>query len=85
MSSHAYNDDAMLVELEKKGEPILAQPGTEFVLETQNLRVIARVMDMVYGEGPLPEESFFERMALELSIWRNLQPDSFDDMGYGDF
>ncbi len=85
MSGHAYHDEAMLVELEKKGEPVLASPGSEFTLETNNLRIIARVMDMVYGEGPLPEESFFERMALELSIWRNTQVDSFTGPEYGEF
>ena len=85
-SSHAYHDESTLTELEKKGEPILAQPGQEFVLETKNLRIIARVMDMLYGEeGPLPEDSFFERMALELSIWQNNQLDSFDEMDFNDF
>ena len=85
LSGHAYHDEAMLLELEKKGEPILANDGTEFTLETNNLRIIARVMDMVYGEGPLPEESFFERMALELSIWRKTQVDSFAESEYGAF
>ena len=84
-SSHAYHDEVTLTELAKKGEPILIEPGKEFVLETKNLRIIARVMDMVYGEGPLPEESFFARMALELSIWQNNQLDSFDGMEFGDF
>ncbi|MEA2007600.1 MAG: hypothetical protein U9O54_00610 [Chloroflexota bacterium] len=84
-SSHAYYDESTLTELEKKGEPILAEPGQEFVLETKNLRIIARVMDMVYGEGPLPEESFFDRMALELSIWQNNQLDSFDEMEFNEF
>ena len=85
MSGHAYGDEVIRVELEKKGEPVLAKTGSEFILETKNLRIIARVMDMVYGEGPLPEDSFFERMALELSIWRNTQVDSFADDEFGDF
>lgn len=85
MSEHAYHDGAMLAELEKKGEPVVANPGTEFVLETKNLRIIARVMDVVYGEGPLPENSFFERMALELSIWQNTQVDTFTGPEFGEF
>jgi hypothetical protein len=28
-------------------------------------------MDMGYGEGPLPEESFFDRLSIELSVWPN--------------
>lgn len=84
-SSHAYHDESTLTELEKKGEPILAAPNKEFVLETKNLRIIARVMNMVYGEGPLPEESFFERISLELSIWQNNQLDSFDNMDFDEF
>ncbi|MFL7812586.1 MAG: hypothetical protein ACK2TT_05720 [Anaerolineales bacterium] len=71
MSGHAFYDDVIRSELEKKGEPVLAEPGVEFILTTNNLRVIGRVMDMGYGEGPLPEESFFERLSIELSVWPN--------------
>jgi hypothetical protein len=71
MSGHAFYDDVIRSELEKKGEPVLAEPGVEFVLTTNNLQVIGRVMDMGYGEGPLPEESFFERLSIELSVWPN--------------
>jgi hypothetical protein len=85
MSSHAYYDDALREELEKKGEPILAEPGIEFVLETQNLRIIVRVMDMVYGEGPLPEGSYFERMSLELSIWPNTVMEDFGGSEFDNF
>lgn len=82
MSGHAYYDEAIRSELEKKGEPILAQPGSEFVLETNNLQIIGRVMDMGYGEGPLPEESFFDRLSIELSVWPN---DGLDEMPEMDF
>ncbi len=71
MSGHAFYDDVIRSELEKKGEPVLADAGVEFVLTTNNLRVIGRVMDMGYGDGPLPEESFFERLSIELSVWPN--------------
>jgi hypothetical protein len=39
-------------------------------LETATLVLRARVMDMSYGAGPLPAESYFERLTLELSIWQ---------------
>jgi hypothetical protein len=84
MSGHAFYDDVTRSELEKKGEPVLAEPGVEFVLETNNLRIIGRVMDMGYGEGPLPEESFFDRLSIELSVWPNeglaeTEPFEFDE------
>jgi hypothetical protein len=41
----------------------------EAVLETETLQLIARVVDMNYGEGALPEDSFFERVTLELAVW----------------
>ncbi len=84
MSGHAFYDDSIRSELEKKGEPVLADPGVEFVLNTNNLQVIGRVMDMGYGEGPLPEESFFERLSIELSVWPSegaseTEPFDFDE------
>jgi hypothetical protein len=84
MSGHAFYDDVIRSELEKKGEPVLTDPGVEFVLETNNLKIIGRVMDMGYGEGPLPEESFFDRLSIELSVWPNegtaeTEPFEFDE------
>jgi len=69
MSAHSFLDEASRQRLEAKGEPVLVEPGTETVLETQTLRLVARVVDMGYGEGALPEHSFFDRVVLELAIW----------------
>ncbi len=85
MSGHAFYDDVIRSELEKKGEPVLADPGVEFMLTTNNLKVIGRVMDMGYGEGPLPEESFFERLSIELSVWPNDGPAEAESFEFDEF
>jgi hypothetical protein len=69
MSDHAYHDDTIHQRLVAKGEPILAEPGSETVLETQSLQMVVRVVDMGYGDGALPPQSFFGRMVLELAVW----------------
>jgi hypothetical protein len=69
MSSHTFRDDSARDRLSAKGEPVLSSPGVETVLETETLQMVARVVDMQYGEGALPEESFFERVTLELAVW----------------
>jgi hypothetical protein len=69
MSQHAFDDEATRQRLSAKGEPVTAAPGQEMVLETATLRLQARVVDMLYGSGALPPESFFERMTLELVAW----------------
>lgn len=69
MSAHAFKDDAIRNRLSAKGEPTLVSPGEEITLETQTLQMVVRIVDLAYGEGPLPSESFFERMVLELSVW----------------
>jgi hypothetical protein len=70
MSSHAFNDDAVKQRLAAKGEPVEAKTGEKVVLETQTLKLEARVVDMSYGEGALPPESFFDQAILELAIWQ---------------
>jgi hypothetical protein len=70
MSTHAFNDEAIRQRLAAKGEPIEAAPGNQVVLETASLQLVARVVDMTYGEGALPESSFFESMILELAVWQ---------------
>lgn len=69
MSAHAFNDDSIRQRLEAKGEPFMAEPGSETVLETQTLRLVARVVDMSYGEGAMPAQSFFDQLILELAVW----------------
>jgi hypothetical protein len=75
MSAHAMNDDATFARLEAKGEPVLTTLGGSVVLETKTLRMAVRVMDMDYGTGHLPENSFFQRITLELAIWEMKEPE----------
>jgi hypothetical protein len=74
MSQHAYMDETIRQRLAAKGEPVLIEPGTETVLETHSLRLVVRSVDMGYGEGPLPSQSFFDRLVLELAVWQKSQP-----------
>ncbi|MBG0785037.1 MAG: hypothetical protein H0S79_08025 [Anaerolineaceae bacterium] len=69
MSEHVYEDNKIRMRLESKGEPILAEPGKQVLLETATLQLEARIVDMEYGEGAAPDRSFFQRLTLELSVW----------------
>lgn len=69
MSEHAFNDDTTRQRLEAKGEPAIAEPGREMILETATLRLVVRVVDMSYGSGATPPESFIDRLTLELVVW----------------
>jgi len=69
MSRHAFNDEALRTKLAPKGEAVLAEPGLVTTLETQTLRVQVRIIDLKYGEGALPPESYFERLTVELAAW----------------
>jgi len=69
MSEHASKDAAIRQRLVSKGEPIQVEPGMTFVMETATLQLEAKVIDMVYARGPLPENSYFSRLTLEISVW----------------
>ncbi|PWB71807.1 MAG: hypothetical protein C3F07_13130 [Anaerolineales bacterium] len=69
MSEHAYNDPNIRARLEPKGELIVAKPQGQVLLETETLQLLATVVDMEYGMGALPQNSYFERITLELAIW----------------
>ncbi len=70
LSEHIFNEVGLRGRLESKGEPILAESGKQILLETATLQLEARIVDMNYGEIPLPENSYFQRFTLELAIWR---------------
>jgi hypothetical protein len=69
MTAHAYNDPAIRARLEPKGELIQVEPQKQVMLETETLQLLANVVDLQYGEGAMPRNSFFERLTLELAIW----------------
>jgi len=69
MSAHAFVDAGIRQKLETKGELVQAEPGNQTILETATLRLVARIVDMGYGQGALPEGSFFESLILELAVW----------------
>ncbi|HEX9019054.1 MAG TPA: hypothetical protein VF806_07695, partial [Anaerolineaceae bacterium] len=69
MSDYAFNDAGIRQRLASKGEPVLAEPGKRILLETASLQLEARVVNMTYGQGALPANSFFEQMTLELAVW----------------
>ncbi len=69
MSEHAYYDDALRAKLAPKGEAALAKPGETIVLETASLIINAQIVEMEYGAGALPPQSFFNRLVVELATW----------------
>lgn len=70
VSEYAYSDPAVRSKLEPKGELMIARPGAVLILETNTLRLQARVVDVTYGSGPLPPNSYFDKLTLELLAWR---------------
>ncbi len=69
-SEHAYRDTALQARLRQKGDLVLATPGAIIEIETRDLRLQARVVEMEYGTGALPPNSFFARLTLDLAAWR---------------
>lgn len=69
MSEHIFDEPSIRQKLESKGELVLAEPGKQILLETATLQLEARIVDMSYGEIPLPENSYFQRFTLELAVW----------------
>lgn len=69
MSEHAYRDPNIRARLEPKGDLNVVKKGEQVLLETQTLQLLATVVDLEYGMGALPQNSYFERITLELAIW----------------
>jgi hypothetical protein len=43
--------------------------GKQIILETAALQLVATVSDMEYGQGALPQDSYFDRLTLEIAVW----------------
>ena len=69
MSDHAFNNSEIRDRLEAKGELVLLQPREQILLETANLQLLATVVDLEYGMGSMPQNSYFQRVTLEFAVW----------------
>jgi hypothetical protein len=69
MSDYANSNEALLNKLSARGDPVLATPGQTFTLETPDLSVDARVVEMEYAEGP-PKLGYFETLKVQLTVYR---------------
>jgi hypothetical protein len=70
MSEHCFYDDALRSKLAPKGEAVLGGEGVVVDLGTQSLKIQAKVIEMEYGEGNLPPNSFVTRLTVELAAWQ---------------
>ena len=68
-SEYAYHDPAIRSRLEPKGDVLLISNGATVTLETNLLRLRARVVEITYGDGPLPPNSYFENVTIEFAVW----------------
>jgi hypothetical protein len=66
MSEYTYQDAEQRAKLVSKGEPVLAQAGAPFFLETSSLQVEVRVAELLYGNDDLPPKSYFTKLTIEL-------------------
>ncbi len=76
MSEFCFNDAALKTKLAPKGEAVLIKKGDMIPLQTQSLRVQARIVNLVYGEPNVKDgvaaNSYFQQVDIELAAW-NLQ------------
>jgi hypothetical protein len=69
MSDYANGNEALMNKLSARGDPVLATPGETFTLDTPDLSVDARVVEMEYAEGP-PKFGYFETLKVQLTVQR---------------
>jgi hypothetical protein len=69
LSENSYNDESFRKRMMAKGEPILVQPGSQIILETATLQLEAHIVNLSYGVSAMPENSYFEKLSIELSVW----------------
>ncbi len=74
MSEYAFNDEGLRAELAPKGEAVLAKAGGITLLETQTLTVQVRIVDLSYGTGNTPPNSYFDRLTIEIAAWPKKGP-----------
>jgi len=65
-SAYAHADAALRTKLASRGEIVLAEPTGKFSVKTSSLRLDGRILDMAYGGGDAPAQSYFTTFSVEL-------------------
>ena len=68
-SEYANQKGDIRSNLAPRGTPVLATPGADIWMETPGLQLRVVIREIIYGEGSLPHNSYFERLTLQLEIW----------------
>jgi hypothetical protein len=69
MSPYAFGKEDLKASLSPRGQPLLVTAGTDFWMETENLQLRVQIREVQYGKEPLPENSYMDRMMLQLEVW----------------
>jgi len=70
MSDYAFNDPGVRAKLQTKGDAVLATKNQVITLETQSLKIEARVLDLAYAPNPsLPPNSYFQKLVIEIATF----------------
>jgi hypothetical protein len=69
MSQYAHDKEDVRATLAPRGLAVLAVPGADFWMETPGLQLRVVIRELIYGSGPLPQNSYFERLTLQLEVW----------------
>jgi hypothetical protein len=73
LSEYANQKGDLLASLAPRGTPALATPGADIWMETPSLQLRVVIREIIYGEGSLPHNSYFERLTLQLEIWAKVK------------
>ena len=65
----AFNDPATKSKLEPKGDVIQMRQGATLSLDTNTLRLQARIVELGYGD---PTNSFVENATIEIAVWKKV-------------
>lgn len=70
MSEYAFNEPGVRSKLQTKGDAVLAAKNQVVTLETQSLKIEARVLDIAYASNPsLPPNSYFQKLVIEIATF----------------
>ncbi|MBC7256168.1 MAG: hypothetical protein H5T66_08720 [Chloroflexi bacterium] len=67
-SPFAYHDEARFARLSRRGEVVMAQPGTTLTLEGDHLRLTVTVTDCVYAPFRQAQDAAFSQLALTMRV-----------------
>lgn len=70
MSHFCNHEEILRTEMQQKGEALLIQPGETITMQTEKLKISAKILEIEYMADTTYPRSVFKKVVMQIDVWK---------------